>query len=92
MKRIFKMGNFITMQIFFQLIISNFLSHSIQAWYCKVANDLFCGKKKIGFMIFMILVVILREHGLQRQNNYLWTYDLYGPAHKDFDAGGWIML
>jgi len=23
-------------------------------------------------------------------NNYLWTYDLYGPAHKDFDAGGWI--
>ena len=21
--------------------------------------------------------------------NYLWTYDLYGPAHKDFDAGGW---
>ncbi len=19
-------------------------------------------------------------------NNYLWTYDLYGPAHKDFDA------
>ncbi len=22
--------------------------------------------------------------------NYLWTYDLYGPAHKDFDAGGWI--
>ncbi len=24
--------------------------------------------------------------------NYLWTYDLYGPAHKDFDAGGWITL
>ncbi len=23
-------------------------------------------------------------------NNYLWTYDLYGPSHKDFDAGGWI--
>jgi hypothetical protein len=21
--------------------------------------------------------------------NYVWTYDLYGPAHKDFDAGGW---
>ncbi len=24
--------------------------------------------------------------------NYLWTHDLYGPAHKDFDAGGWITL
>ncbi len=25
-------------------------------------------------------------------NNYLWTYDLYGPEHKDFDAGGWVTL
>jgi hypothetical protein len=24
--------------------------------------------------------------------NYLWTFDLYGPAHKDFVAGGWITL
>jgi hypothetical protein len=48
MKHIFKMGKFLTMQIFFQLIISNFLSHSIQAWYCKVANDLFCGKRRLA--------------------------------------------
>jgi hypothetical protein len=26
------------------------------------------------------------------RNNYLWTCDLYGPEHKDFDAGGWITL
>ncbi len=24
----------------------------------------------------------------QGQYNYLCTYDLYGPAHKVFDAGG----
>jgi len=28
----------------------------------------------------------------EMRNNYLWNCDLYGPEHKDFDAGGWITL
>jgi hypothetical protein len=36
-----------------------------------------------------VVVALTNTHN---RYNYLWTYDLYGPAHKDFDAGGWITL
>jgi hypothetical protein len=53
------------------------------------------GKNTIFLSPINFLQVFLSQVGKkldQGGNNYLWTYDLYSPEHKDFDAGGWITL
>jgi hypothetical protein len=47
---------------------------------------------EIGLKVLTNLTYVLSVLKKSFFYNYLWTYDLYGPAHKDFDAGGWIML